>query len=177
MDIHRRALILAFTAFVAISCGPGAVFTFDLEEIVYQEGDFPAGPAATVKTVDRTADWRYETWCELQLHDSRGSLLLTADVVVFTDKQEVNKAFDEFAETEFPATMRIVDPPDVGARIVAYEGLDDGGGRSFELVYRRCYALVSIRARLEAVPAVSRESVEGYAEMLDHRLMGVVCPV
>ena len=170
-------LIPVCVVLVALSCGRSPIFTVDVEEVVHREGDFPAGPAATVRTVDPTADWRCDKWRELQWIDSQGSPVRSADVVVFTDKREANKAFDEFAGAELPATMRIVGPPDVGARIVAYEGPDDDGEGSIALVFRRCYAVASIRARLKTDPAVRRESVGKFADGLDRRLIRAYCPI
>lgn len=175
--MSRRALILAFTAAAAFACGREPIFTFDLEGVVYREGDFPAGAAVPeVEKVERGTAWTYDGWYALRLRDAEGETVLVADVIVFTDKKERNKAYDEFAAS-FPAEMQAVAPPDIGDAIVARKGPEADGGLAIHFIFQRCYSLVAVRARLDRDPAVTEESVVGYAAALDRRLNGIVCPI
>jgi hypothetical protein len=176
--MHKRVLILAFAVFLVLSCGREPIFTFDLGSIVYQEGDFPAGTAIPeLEKVERGTGWIYDNWHALRLRDAEGETVVYANVIVFTDKKERNKAYDEFTAASFPAEMQIVTPPDIGETIVARKGPDVDGGLSMDLIYQRCYSMVTVRARLDRDPAVTEESVNRYADLLDKRLNQAVCPI
>jgi hypothetical protein len=94
----QRWLLFVFVALLAVSCGRVRFDNVDLNHIVYQEGDLPAGGGSMeLQKVDAVQDWEYDQWVNGQVFDDRAGILLDVNVVLFTGKKERNKAFDGFS--------------------------------------------------------------------------------
>jgi hypothetical protein len=179
VDMDKRALLLMIVV-VIFSCGPQVMFAVDLKDIAYQEGDLPVEEGAlSVQEVDAAKDWQYDSWAEVKLAGGDGELLLLVDVVLFTDKKELQRGYEEFLAGERHIEEGLADyiPPDVGYALLAKKQPRADGGSEVYLTFQRCYALVNIWARIDPVPVFAEKNLYQYAKGLDARLNHSVCPI
>jgi hypothetical protein len=177
--MRRRLLLLAFViAFPAVACGKTAFPQVDLETIAYREEDLSEyDEAPAVVRVDVEKVWKYESWVEVQVWNERQEGVLLADIILFTDKKELQKAYEEFLGGELQEGMSEYYLPEVGYQLVAKRQAWGGGIYAADWTFQRCYALVNIWATFGGYSPLTEEGVYRYAVSLDQRLNENVCPI
>jgi hypothetical protein len=127
--------------------------------------------------LDLEKDWSYDNWVELQIWDEERSAILLVDVILFSDKKELLKAYDEFPDRELQQGMPSYDPPDIGEQIVGEKQDGLQGRYAINWTYLRCYSLVNIWARFGGNSPITEEGLSQYAAALDKRLNKSICPI
>ncbi len=174
----RFLMPVFIVAAAMLACGKTAFTQTDLPGMVYQPGDFPEYHSTPgFQKVTEKRDWDYDQWVQLQVWDEERHADLLVDVILFSDKKELLKAYDELPDGPLQEEMPIFDPPKIGEQIVGkkQEWLD--GAYAVNLTYRRCYALVNIWAHFGGTSSFTEESIIEYARALDRRLNNNVCPI
>jgi hypothetical protein len=177
--MHKRMLVPVFLVVAAMAAcrNPGFEWV-DLQGLAYQADDLPqAAGTVAVRAVEEGKDWKYLQWINLQLIDPDGGIRLDADVILFSDKKELAKAYQAFTVAESQKGYAEYEPPEIGYAAVGRRR-DAGGGNSEILFsFQRCYAMVNIWACVGGESALTEEDVYRYAEGLDARLNNSVCPI
>jgi hypothetical protein len=174
----RLLALFLVVALMTIACGGTDFSNVDLESLVYREGDLPTdlGPVG-VQAVDQKKDWTYADWAEAQIIAQDDEIVLIVDVILFSDKKELEKAFQDFLTGGIPQSLTVYDPPDIGEKIVGKKLSVSVQSSQIYLVFRRCYSLVTIYAHVFRNSELTEERIYEYAEALDDRLVHSVCPI
>jgi hypothetical protein len=181
--MHRVKWLCALAVLsVATACRPTLFSGVDIRQLAYREGELnPTGANLYVAPMTETRNWKYHSWAEVQVIDDSGRGYLIADVILFTDKKELAKAYDEFLADETRIVPGTEDPeyspPDVGYAMVGKRQPLFGGGSAINLTFQRCYALINVWGLFEPDPVVAEEDVYQYLQVLDDRLNNSVCPI
>jgi hypothetical protein len=178
--MNKRIWLLMIVTVIVVSCEPEVYFDVDLEDIAYREGDLPVtGASMHSQEVNAEKDWKYDSWVELQGIKGEAGNHLMVDVILFADRKELLKAYDEFLSGEGRIETGLADyvPPEIGYALVGKKQPLPGGGSEVNLTFQRCYALVNVWARFDPVPAFTEEDLYRYAGVLDKRLNESVCPI
>ncbi|MBN1440676.1 MAG: hypothetical protein JW929_14820 [Anaerolineales bacterium] len=177
--MRRRiwAPVLIVAAVMAACRNPGFE-SVDLQALAYSVDDFPpsAGPV-DVRAVNEEKDWEYLQWANLRVAGPAGDAVLEADVILFSDKKELLKAYAAFTAPESRKGYAEYDPPEIGYAVVGGRQDRSGGGAEIVFAFQRCYAMASIRARVGGESSLTEEAVYRYAAALDMRLNNSVCPI
>jgi hypothetical protein len=176
-----RVIGALFTLAVAAACRQTHFPNVDIRQLAFQEGELtPTGATLYVAPMAEPRDWKYDSWAQVQVLDDTGRGYLIADVILFTDKKELQKAYEGFlAETRIDPGMEDPEysPPAVGHDMIGKRQTLYGGGSVINLTFQRCYALVNVWGLFEPDPVLTEEDVYRYLQALDKRLNNSVCPI
>jgi hypothetical protein len=177
--MKARMLIPVLIVVAAMTACGGTNFSLlDFKAIVYQEGDLPEYDGVPgIQRMDREEDWNYDQWFQVQILNPEHSADLLADIILFTDKKELGRAYAEFPGGKLLQEIPGYAPPDIGEEIKGnkQEGLP--GSYVITWTYRRCYALVNIAFTTGGNSPLTEAGLVQYATALDDRLVHSVCPI
>ncbi len=174
----RAFLPILLVAGVMIACGKTTFTQVDLLGLVYQEGDLSEyGSAPGLRPVKEKMDWSYDNWVQVQVFDKENSADLLVDVVLFSDKKELEKAYAEFPNGVLQETMSPFDPPEIGEKIIGKKQEWSLNTYAVNWTFTRCYSLVNIWVQIGGQSPFTAEGLRTYAQALDKRLNNSVCPI
>jgi hypothetical protein len=177
--MNRRILIpVFFLAAVLTSCRHPTFEWVDLREVAYQAGDLPADASLPeIVAVDGKKAWKYLQWIKVRLRGMDHETVFDADVILFADRRELLRAFDDFTASEGRKGYEEYTPPEIGYGQIGWKQNGPGASYVINVSFQRCYAMVNIWARVDSESVLSEDDVYAYAAALDQRLNLSVCPI
>jgi hypothetical protein len=119
--MNKRWLIpVLIVAAAMAACGSNPTFpSVSLDGLAYREGDLPSeGMSINVRTVDDEKEWKYLQWTNLKLRNADAETVLDVDVILFSDKKELYKAYEVFTVGESQKEYAEYDPPAIGYALI-----------------------------------------------------------